>query len=246
MKSFLSLIFYICLILGVTPMLHAQAARQETALTNAAVVKLARAGFKEKTIISIINSRIPQFDLSADRMIELKRSGVTEKIIVAMLARQEGLDANFDIWSDDLPPDNSVGSRGNSTDNPTGKNNPADGSTDIFGSSGGVKGKSRSRGATGSVDQDTQTVGSATVRILRPPSEAGAPAKLEKTPTLTNDSIAELVEAGFSEGTIIRRIEQSPVGFDLTPSKLDDLRKRRVSDKIVTAMKAAMGDDSTN
>jgi hypothetical protein len=71
---------------------------------------------------------------------------------------------------------------------------------------------------------------------------------LEKTPNLTNASIIELVEAGFSEGTVIRRIEQSPVEFDLSPNSLDELRKRRVSEKILVAMKAAMGESngSTN
>ena len=83
------------------------------------------------------------------------------------------------------------------------------------------------------------TTGSATVRIIRPPAEAGAPLKLDKTPALTNDSIIELVEAGFSEGTIVRRIQQSPVEFDLSPEKLAELRKHRVSDKILAAMKAA-------
>ena len=68
-------------------------------------------------------------------------------------------------------------------------------------------------------------------------------AKLEKTKSLTNDSIVELVDAGFSEGTIIRRIEQSPVEFDLAPEKLEALRKKRVSDKVLAAMRAAMGDD---
>jgi hypothetical protein len=90
------------------------------------------------------------------------------------------------------------------------------------------------------------TTGSATVKILRPPAEpGGAPAstKLEKTKSLTNDSIIELVEAGFSEGTIIRRIEQSPVEFDLAANKLEELRRRRVSDKVLAAMKAAMGED---
>jgi hypothetical protein len=62
---------------------------------------------------------------------------------------------------------------------------------------------------------------------------------------LTNDSIVELVEAGFSEGTIIRRIEQSPVDFDLAQPKMDDLKKRRVSEKILTAMKTAMGNESS-
>ena len=34
------------------------------------------------------------------------------------------------------------------------------------------------------------------------------------------DAVVELVEAGFSEGTIIRRIEQSPVNFDLSKDKI--------------------------
>jgi hypothetical protein len=81
------------------------------------------------------------------------------------------------------------------------------------------------------------------VRILRPTTEGGGTPKLEKTPTLTNDSIVELVEAGFSEGTIVRRIENAPADFDLSPPKLAELRKRRVSDRIIAAMTAAMSDD---
>jgi hypothetical protein len=84
------------------------------------------------------------------------------------------------------------------------------------------------------------------VRILRPPAESGGPVaapKLEKTPTLTNESVVELVEAGFTEGTIIRRIEQSPVEFDLAVEKLAELRRRRVTEPIIVAMRAAMGDD---
>src|SRR6185369_16861409 len=79
------------------------AQQKEAALTNQAVVKLARAGFKEKTIISIISARLPAFDLSPDRMIELKRNGVSEKIIVAMLARQEGAEFDDSTWGDDEP-----------------------------------------------------------------------------------------------------------------------------------------------
>ena len=73
--------------------------------------------------------------------------------------------------------------------------------------------------------------------------ETATAAKLEKTKSLTNESIVELVEAGFSEGTIIRRIEQSPVEFDLAADKLEALRKKRVTDKVIVAMKAAMGED---
>jgi hypothetical protein len=117
--------------------------------------------------------------------------------------------------------------------------------SDIFGSSGGSKSETRGRGMSGSNQHEGTTTGSATVRILRPPSEAGgAPPKLEKTPTLTNESIIRLVEAGFSEGTIIKRIEDSPVEFDLSPPSLDELRKRRVTTAIIAAMTVAMTDES--
>ncbi len=170
---------------------------QNQSLNNAAVVKLTKAGFKEKTIISIINTRIPNFDLTPDRMIDLKRSGVSEKVIMAMLSRQEGLDMMMDDenWSDEhfmtqgLDPKSSTGS-------PSSGSAPTDGGTNIFGSGTGVKGKSRSQGRDGVVENDTITTGSATVKIIRPPTEAGgAPTstKLEKTKSLTNDSIIELV-----------------------------------------------------
>jgi hypothetical protein len=231
----------------------AQTPDNNTPLTNAAIVKLVKAGFKEKSIITIIASRPARFELSTERMIELKRSGVSEKVILAMLARQEGneIDDSFsddEFFSSSLPGT----SPGNSTKDPQNPNarpaNPNDGSSvDIFGSSGASRGSVQSRGRNGSSSGDTITTGSATVRILRPPTEAGgAPAKLEKTPALNNDAVIELVEAGFSEGTIIRRIEQSPVNFNLAPDKISDLKKHRVSDKILTAMKAAMGDDSAN
>jgi len=223
-------------------------------LTNAAVVKLVKAGFKEKSIITIIASRPARFDLSTDRLIELKRTGVSEKVILAMMARQEGIDFSDEAWNDEDFFNNARGN-GNTAGDPTkpnsgnGNANAGDGSsTDIFGSSGGSKGSTRSRGGSASSSGDTVTTGSATVRILRPPTEAGGASstKLEKTKSLTNDSICELVEAGFSEGTIIRRIEQSPVEFDLSATKLEELRKRRVSEKILTAMKAAMGDEPSN
>ena len=106
------------------------------------------------------------------------------------------------------------------------------------------KSERRARNERGK-DGETTTTGSATVRILRPPVEAGgASLKLEKTPTLTNDSVIKLVEAGFSEGTIIKRIEDSPADFDLSTAKLEELRRRRVTEAIILAMTAAMGDDS--
>jgi len=210
----------------------AASAQQHLPLTNAAVVKLVRAGFKEKTIIAIIHTRANRFNLEPDRLIDLKRSGVSENIILAMLAQN---DANFtdeDGWGGD-PFFNSG--------NPSQKGSSPENQTDIFGSSGSTSGETRSRGQSAGSSGQRTTTGTATVRIIRPPSEAGgAELKLEKTPTLTNEAIINLVEAGFSEGTIIKRIETSPSDFDLSPAKLVELRKRRVTDTIIGAMTSAM------
>ncbi len=208
-------------------------------LTNASIVKLVRGGFKEKTIISIVDARPGVYDLSPDRMIELKKSGVSEKIILAMLARQEDMSGLDDAFTDD--PFFRKGGKKQKEDQ---KSGTTENSTDIFGSTGSGQSSAKSRGGNASASGDTITTGTATVHIIRPPSEAGASPKLEKTSPLTNESIIDLVEAGFTEGTIVRRIEQSPVDFDLSPDKIADLRKHHVGDKVLKAMKAASGDDS--
>ena len=229
----LALVLALCFVAGAA----AQAQqRSEAPLTNAAVIKLVRAGFKEKTVIAIIHSRPSSFDLSPDGLIELKRGGVSENIILAMLATGETEFAAEDGWSDD-PFFN---------DSARAKQKTNEGETDIFGMNGGSNNRTKQRGAGTSGGDNSQTTGSATVRIIRPPVEPGGKPELERTPTLTNDSVVELVEAGFSEGTIIRRIEQSPAEFDLSPPKLAELRRRRVSDRIIAAMTAAMSDDSTS
>lgn len=210
----------------------------EAPLTNASVVKLVRAGFREKTVIAIIRTRPAHFDLSPERLIELKKNGVSEKIILAMIGRGADVSVAEDDWGEDEP-----FFRGGGTTNPGASSDPNE--VNIFGSSGNSRGRVRQQGLGGGSQGDTQTTGSASVRILRPPAESGGAGtpKLEKTPTLTNESVVELVEAGFSEGTIIRRIEQSPAEFDLEPAKLAELRKRRVTDPIIAAMRAAMSDD---
>lgn len=206
------------------------AQRPEAPLTNASVVKLVRAGFKEKTIIAIINNRPSRFDLDPDRLIELKRSGVSDNVVLAMLAQQE----SFVIDDGDWSMDSTLGRR---------PDRDSSNGTDIFGNSGGSRSSSSGRGMSGGNEQESTSTGSATVRILRPPSEAASPAKLEKTPTLTNEGVVNLVEAGFSEGTIIKRIENSPADFDLSPRMLQELRRRRVTEPIIAAMIAAMGED---
>ena len=212
--------------------------QQDGPLTNVSVVKLVKAGFKEKTIVTIINNRPANFNLDTEHLIELKRNGVNENIIVAMLSAQMGtVFLNEDEWSGDpffkdFKKQNGAESQ------------PQSGESGIFGSGSSSQSSSRSRGGSGGNQNDNNLSGSATVRIIKPATEAGGNAtpKLEKTPTLTNEGVIRLVEAGFSEGTIVKRIEESPVDFDLSPAKLDELFKKRVTDIIIAAMRAAMGD----
>ena len=219
----------------------------EAPLTNAAVVKLVRAKFSEKTVIAIIRTRPAKFELSPERLIELKKNGVSERVILAMLARGEGEVLAGDDAGDAFENDPFFDGMRNKPDAGKQSGGGDKGEVNIFGSSGGVRGRTRSHVGGGAAEGDTQTTGSASVRILRPPAEAGGASgdapKLERTPTLTNESVIELVEAGFSEGTIIRRIESSPVEFDFSTAKLAELRRRRVGEPVIAAMRVAMSDE---
>jgi hypothetical protein len=196
-------------------------AQQTETLTNAGVIKLVKAGFKEKTIITIIGNRPSDFKLDTEDLIVLKRNGVNENIIMAMLSSHMGtvIVSNEDEWEND-------------------------GGTSIFGSGGSSKSESRSRGGLGGNQNEGNVTGSATVRIIKSPAEGGenTAAKLERSPTLNNEGVIRMVDAGFSEGTIIKRIQESPVEFDLSPGKLEELFKKRVTDAIIAAMREAMGD----
>lgn len=206
-------------------------ATSEAPLSNTSVVKLVKAGFKEKTIIAIIHSRPNRFQLDTEQLIELKHGGVSENIILAMLSQDQSFVAASDDWDDEAFFRASTAPQsGNSG-----------GGSPIFGSGSGSKSETKTRGIRGGEQTEGNVTGSATVRILRPSAEADGPAKLERTPSLNNEEVIRLVEAGFSEGTIIKRIENSPVNFDLSPAKLEELQKRRVTESIIAAMIAAMG-----
>lgn len=230
----LSVIAIVCGAVSLT----SYAQRPEPPLTNSSVIKLVRAGFKEKTVVAIINNRPSDFKLDPDRLIELKHNGVSENIILAMLAH----DGSFVFTDDDWSIDSTLGRNRNRG----GSDNQSPPGGDIFGSSAGSQGQRNGRGLSGANEEETTTTGSATVRILRPPSESGggAPLKLEKTPTLDNEAVIKLVEAGFSEGTIVKRIEDSPADFDLSVVKIAELRRRRVPDSIIAAMTAAMSEET--
>jgi len=237
MKTMLRALLGIALVCVMETSAYSQQS-SEAPLTNGAVIKLVKAGFKEKTIIAIINSRPNRFKLETEQLIELKHNGVSENVILAMLSLA-GLNVEqVDEWEDDA----SFFRRSTQQARDSQQNNQQGESTNIFGSGSGSKSKTESRGGQGGNESEGNVSGSATVRIIRPGESSGEPAKLERTPTLNNEAVIRLVEAGFSEGTIIKRIEDSPVEFDLSPNKLQELHKRRVTDSIIAAMTTAMSD----
>src|ERR1700741_2049742 len=104
--------------------------QQDGPLTNVSVVKLVKAGFKEKTIITIINNRPAEFNLDTEHLIELKRNGVNENIIVAMLSAQMGtvfLNEDDDPFFKDFKKQNG------------GDSQPQSGDSNIFGSGSSSK-----------------------------------------------------------------------------------------------------------
>jgi len=165
-------------------------------LTNASIIKLVKAGFKEKTVIAIIGSQPTNFNLDTEQLINLKHNGVNEDIILAMLSAQLGtvvVSNSDEDWANE----------------PFRTEAPSQGSgTSIFGSGSSSRSSSRSRGGLGGNENEGNVSGSATVRIIKPPVEGGenATPKLEKTPTLTNEGVIRLVEAEIGRASCRERV----------------------------------------
>lgn len=59
----------------------------EVVLTNDTVLKLFKAGIGEDSIVGMVNQQPGIYDLSTDDIVALKKAGLTQKIIAAMLVR---------------------------------------------------------------------------------------------------------------------------------------------------------------
>jgi hypothetical protein len=216
-------------------------------LTNDSIISLVKAGFKEKTIVTLMRTSPVTFDLTASKLIQLKKNGVNEAVIQAMIQRQ-AMSSNttdaFTLRDDEFfnADDNAFFNSPQRLELPELKRKDSSVSkeADIFGSRSGGQSQSRSRGGlNGDRSGSSEVTGSASVRIIKPPSESSEP-KLERAPRLNNKNILDMVQAGFSEGTILRKIELEQVEFDLTPQAVAELRKNRVNEKVIKAMRAAM------
>jgi hypothetical protein len=79
-KCFIALVF-----LALCPLLVAQ-----QALNNDAVIKLVQARLSDDLIVSTINASPGTFDTSADGLITLKRAGVSDKVVSAVVMKSSG------------------------------------------------------------------------------------------------------------------------------------------------------------
>jgi hypothetical protein len=65
--------------------LFAATLHAEQIFTNADIVKLANSGMSEQLILSVIANEVSHFDVSPEALIELRRQGVSDRVIREML-----------------------------------------------------------------------------------------------------------------------------------------------------------------
>lgn len=63
------------------------ASAQQLSMNNDSVIKMVKAGMSDGIIVSTINSQPAHFTLSANDMIALKQAGVSDKVMAAMIAK---------------------------------------------------------------------------------------------------------------------------------------------------------------
>jgi hypothetical protein len=67
------------------PVTTATSSVPATRMTNKDVVKMHAAGFEDNLIIAMIGRGVTNFSLESDALVELKKAGISEKVIAAML-----------------------------------------------------------------------------------------------------------------------------------------------------------------
>src|SRR5215471_2600961 len=148
-------------------------------LTNESIINLSKAGFKDRTIINLIRNSETAFDISTHKLVELKKRGVNEKVINEMVER-----TNYRVAAQRLNSlrDDEFFSKDDEAffNAPIFKEVPTEKEAKrredeamIFGSQSGSGSRNRSRGMgpNGDRSQQSETTGSASVRIIRPPGE---------------------------------------------------------------------------
>jgi hypothetical protein len=81
-REFVRKVWLALLFMALSPVLTAQ-----QSLNNDAVIKLANAGLSDDLIVSTVNASSGKYDTSADGLVALKKAGVSEKVVAAVVAK---------------------------------------------------------------------------------------------------------------------------------------------------------------
>lgn len=76
----------------------------QQALTDDSIIKMTKAGLDENIIVQTINSEPAKFSTSADDLIKLKQAGVSDRVLAAMLAKENPTAAPPASSTSALPP----------------------------------------------------------------------------------------------------------------------------------------------
>ena len=109
MQRFLSFILVIIASLSlsaaaqtVKPTPKQNTAPKREVLTNESIISLVRAQFKEKTILTLLRTSPVNFDLAPTKLIQLKKNGVNETVIQAMIQQQSVASGAFSLRDDEF------------------------------------------------------------------------------------------------------------------------------------------------
>jgi len=86
MRKFIPIVCFILSTLFL-PMAYAE----QTTITNGTIIELSKAGLSDTAIISLIETKRTTFDLGPESLINLKKAGISNKVIEAMLTRDAAL-----------------------------------------------------------------------------------------------------------------------------------------------------------
>jgi len=81
----------IILILFAAAVVTAVPARAQQGLTNADIIKMQSAGLSENIILASVNGQPAAYDTSADGLLALKKAGVSDAVVAAMISRNAAM-----------------------------------------------------------------------------------------------------------------------------------------------------------
>ena len=79
-------------------------AQAQQGLTNADIIKMQSAGLSESVILSSVNSQPAAYDTSADGLVALKKAGVSDAIVSAMITRNAAMKSGVATATGTTPP----------------------------------------------------------------------------------------------------------------------------------------------